>query len=250
MKRAFGEYSLGLVVVIIAAAILLFVFGNNRNGLFGSENTGGVAPVQTTKGDTNIEHMNDLYDREDPTLVVELPKMYLEESYNLLDEAYVKEAHDADGEPLEVTVKSVIDPDGKDITPVETDGEVILSLSNDNKKREDYFKSGYYTITYYVVDEEWNFSKEETVTGIVDASRSDIYDVLFLDQNETALTEYPIRLRGDLEDTSQFPTAPEGYTFYNVEEDENGDYIKKYNSPWYPKGTRYIETVMLFSNEE
>lgn len=111
MKTIFGENGVIIVLAIILIPLIQFIFGSGNNQLIGMLDN--ASPQATVESRDNFELVEDIGDRENPTITAIQQKFKVGYVYNLLD--YIK-AENADKEVISVDVVKVLNPAKQDIT--------------------------------------------------------------------------------------------------------------------------------------
>ena len=115
MKTFMEEYGKVIVLVTLFAGLLVYVFSSDAGGFLGELSK--VKGVETVGDADNSELLSSVGSRDNPTLEVKPKKLRIGNEYNLLDKnEYAITARNADVAELAVSVKSIISPEGEDIT--------------------------------------------------------------------------------------------------------------------------------------
>lgn len=114
MKTWLGEYGRIILLAIAAFAILSFAMSKSGTGLLGM--LGRVKPEATAGDADSAALVDNISEREPPSLSVRVKKLKAGETYNLLDEAVFQiQAFNAEGEKLAVSIAKLLGPDGEEV---------------------------------------------------------------------------------------------------------------------------------------
>lgn len=135
MKAFIGEYGRIIIASLVILLLLGFAFGRDDMGFLTLLKE--AKPEATTGTEDSSELLLDIASRTPPTLSVTVKKLQAGKTYNLLDKSMYKiKAANADGEELDVTIKSIKNPKQEDVTSV-TDLKHFIP------------QKGKYKVTYY-----------------------------------------------------------------------------------------------------
>lgn len=115
LKAVIGEYGKIIMLAVVLCAIVLFLFGKDQAGFMGMLKQ--AKPVESVGHKSAFQMARAIAQRMPPKLSVTARKLNRNEVYNLLDEAmFAIKATNEDGEKVKVSVVSMIDPAGMQIT--------------------------------------------------------------------------------------------------------------------------------------